>query len=306
VTLGRRRYRRLLVGSDTYRYRVGHQHRRVGQRFVDCREAVLLRKEGSPGRITIVFSDGPGRIVPDGGPYTHSGGVRRAGDDTTVNLHRPRVVRALLDIALGRGEDFGRSSEIDGWAVLDAVRAHLAGKSRFLVQHDYGMGALWWWVWADSADDILDTCAEVEVMSDPEVVRRVLGGGDLDEVDLGRLDADPALAGLRDQRDSYRDRPGYGELAGHDRVHLRIPDEEDERVAYLVEFGRDARWVRQVEVRPDGEPVRMEAADWPINPPLDLHDPRYVPMRIGAAEFEEAWRKARPEGEPTSSELYPR
>ncbi|MFI0479189.1 hypothetical protein [Actinomadura sp. 9N215] len=128
--MGRRRYRRLLVGPDTYRWRTAHQHSGDGRRFVDCREVVLLRKEGRPGRINVVFRAGPGRIVPDGGPYTHSGGVRRAGDDTVLNLHLPRVVRALVDIALARGEDFGSSTEIDGWDWLDAVRAHLDGESR--------------------------------------------------------------------------------------------------------------------------------------------------------------------------------
>ncbi|RFS81811.1 hypothetical protein D0T12_29245 [Actinomadura spongiicola] len=110
------------MGPDTYRWRTAHQHRRDGRRLVDCREVVLLRREGRPGRVTVVFRDGPGLIVPDGGPYTHSGGVRRAGDDTTLNLHRPAVVRALLDIALAQGADFESSREIDGWTVLDAVR----------------------------------------------------------------------------------------------------------------------------------------------------------------------------------------
>lgn len=125
--MGRRRYRRLLVGHDTYRWRVAHQHSRDGGTLRDCRESVLLRKEGSPGRITVVFREGPGRIVPDGGPYTHSGGVARAEDETLLNLHRPRVIRALLDVALARGEHFGSSVEIDGWTLVDAVHAHLAG-----------------------------------------------------------------------------------------------------------------------------------------------------------------------------------
>ncbi|MFG2016282.1 hypothetical protein [Actinomadura geliboluensis] len=293
--MGRRRYRRLLVGPDAYRWRVGHQHTRDGRRLLDCRETLLLRQEGRPGRINVVFREGPGRIVPDGGPYTHSGSVCRAEDETMLNLHRPRVVRALLDVALGRGEDFWSSAEIDGWTIIDAVYAHLAGKSRYLVQHDYGMGGLWWWVWADSAEEILDACAEVEVMDDPDVIRRVRSWGDMEEVVLDRLAPDSALAHLRDRRSSYRDDPGYGELAGHDVVHLRMPDEEDERVAWLMEIGRDGRWTRQVEIRPGEHPVRSSADDWPINPPLDLYDPRYLPYRISAAEFENAWEKARPE-----------
>ena len=293
--MGRHRYRRLLVGPDTYRWRTGHTHRRDGQRFVDCREAVLLRREGRPGRVNIVFRAGPGRIIPDGGPYTHSGGVQRSRDETVLDLHRPRVVRALLDIAVARGEDFGSSAEIDGWPLLDAVHAHLAGRSRFLVQHDYGMGALWWWVWADSADDILAACAEVEVMEAPDVVGRVRTWGGLDEVDLRNLEADAALASLRDKRDSYRGKPGFGELVGHDLVHLRVPDEDDDRWSWLMEIGPDGRWRRQVEVRADGESVRMTDEDWPINPPIDLYDPQYVPLRIDPAEFARAWSQARPE-----------
>ena len=129
--MGRRRYRTLIVGSEMYRWRVAHQHMRETDehgrpRYVGCREVVLLRKDGRPGRVTVVFRDGPGRIVPDGGPYTHSGGVRRADDTATLNLHRPGVVRALLDIAVGGGEDFGAGSEVDGWQIIDAVWARLA------------------------------------------------------------------------------------------------------------------------------------------------------------------------------------
>ncbi|WP_021593666.1 hypothetical protein [Actinomadura welshii] len=120
--MGRRRYRKLLVGPDAYRWRVAHQHGREGGRFRDCRESVLLRKEGSPGRVTVVFRAGPGRIVPDGGPYTHSGGVARAEDETLLNLHRPGVIRALLDVVLAHGEGFDSSVEIDGWTLMDEVR----------------------------------------------------------------------------------------------------------------------------------------------------------------------------------------
>jgi hypothetical protein len=45
---------------------------------------------------------------------------------------------------------------------------HREGKQRHLVCHDYGMGGLWWWVWARSPAEIVETCAEVEVVTDPE------------------------------------------------------------------------------------------------------------------------------------------
>jgi hypothetical protein len=116
----KRRYRELLVGPDTYRWSVSHQHEREGDVVRDCRETVVLRKDGRPGRVTVVFLEGPGRIVP-GGAYTHSGGVARTEDESLLNLHLPRVARALLDVMLARGEDFGSDVEVDGWAVIDQV-----------------------------------------------------------------------------------------------------------------------------------------------------------------------------------------
>lgn len=128
--MGRRRLRRLLVGADAYRWHVGHSHTRDGNRVLDCREVVLLRKEGSPGHIRVVFRAGEGGLVSDGSPYTHDGGVQAHGDDDNdgdgFNLHRPGVVRALVDVVTERGHDFGSSAEIDGWPLLPDVRARLA------------------------------------------------------------------------------------------------------------------------------------------------------------------------------------
>jgi hypothetical protein len=36
------------------------------------------------------------------------------------------------------------------------------GGQRYLVRHDHGMGALWWWINAASAAEITATFAEVE------------------------------------------------------------------------------------------------------------------------------------------------
>jgi hypothetical protein len=60
--------------------------------------------------------------------------------------------------------------------------ADAVSKSRFLVLHDYGMGGCWWWVQARSRREILETFAEVEVVTDPEVIARA--DSDLDEVDI--------------------------------------------------------------------------------------------------------------------------
>ncbi|MFC7327103.1 hypothetical protein [Marinactinospora rubrisoli] len=170
-----------------------------------------------------------------------------------------------------------------------------APRPRFLVVHDYGMGGLWWWVRANSAREILDTCSEVEVVTDPETVRRYANDSHLEEFDLAALPPDSPLAKMRAQRDRQRGRPGFGALVGRDRVYLRMPFGDDSgTVDYLLELGPDGRWVRQVELAPDGG-LRMSAGDWPINPPFDLYDPDLAELEIAAGEFEDAWRRARPD-----------
>lgn len=166
-------------------------------------------------------------------------------------------------------------------------------KSRYLVVHDYGMGGLWWWIRASSARQIVDTCAEVEVITDPEALARAESRS-LDEVDIDALSDDPALAALRDQRDGHRGRPGFGVLVGRDRVYLAMPS-EDEDTRYWVEFGPDGRWLRQVELSGDGPGVRTDSANWPINPPIDLYDPQYAALEIDAAAFADAWSRALPD-----------
>ncbi len=164
-------------------------------------------------------------------------------------------------------------------------------KNRYLVCHDYGMGGLWWWVWARSPEEILDTVAEVEIVTDDAAVQRVTSWR-LDEVHLDALPDGP-LAGLRDQRSAHRDLPGYGVLADHSLVYLRDASPEYDGTAYLAELGPDGRRLRQIEQRPDGDTLRTE--DWPFNPPIDLRDPQYAPMEISAEAFEDAWRRARPD-----------
>jgi hypothetical protein len=169
------------------------------------------------------------------------------------------------------------------------------GKTRFLVVHDYGMGGLWWWIWATSAQQIIDTCAELEVVIDPEAVTRA-GTWSLEEVDIDAVSLDPALAALRAKRDSYRHLPGYGALTGRDRVYLSMPDEDGGDTTYLMEIGADGRWLRQITLT-DGSAIRTDSTNWPINPPLDLYDPRYVAMEIDGSVFEDAWSRASPDPE---------
>lgn len=168
-------------------------------------------------------------------------------------------------------------------------------KKRFLVLHDYGMGGLWWWIHARSPRQIVETFAEVEVVDDPEIVAR-FADDSLTEVDIDAASMPPDLEGLREQRDTQRDRPGFGALAGRPVVYLRRPwDEADltEPSVYFEELGPDGRRLRQVEVYRDGPAIKTGPDDWPLNPPNDLYDPDLAQWEIDADEFEQAWRRAR-------------
>jgi hypothetical protein len=159
---------------------------------------------------------------------------------------------------------------------------------RFLVLHDYGMGGLWWWITAPSAEHVVHTLAEVEVVTDPEVIEQA-GGWNLDEVDLdGELP--PPLDEMRDQRTRQRRHPDFGALVGSSPVYLRLlPDEVGDVI--LVELGPDGRRLRQVIHPADGDATRQ--ASWPVNSPFDLYDPEFAAQRIDRAEFEQAWSTAR-------------
>lgn len=162
-------------------------------------------------------------------------------------------------------------------------------KRRFLVAHDYGMGALWWWILARSEREIRETFAETEVIEDPETIADM--GSDLAVVDIDATVMPPGLDGLREDRDAQRGRPGFGALADRDVLHLRWRDGDDPAV-YLVEVGNDGRRTRQVELTDDGG-VRGDPGDWFFNTPIvDVFDPDLVGMEIGREEFEHHWARA--------------
>ena len=84
------------------------------------------------------------------------------------------------------------------------------GKSRYLVAHDY-VGALWWWVRARSAMAIVETCAEVEVVTYPGIVHHA-HAWDLQVIDLDADNLGP-LESLRAKRDTQREHPGSVRLS---------------------------------------------------------------------------------------------
>jgi hypothetical protein len=170
------------------------------------------------------------------------------------------------------------------------VTAKQAGLQRYLVRHDYGMGALWWWVKAPSAAAITETFAEVEVIDDPAIVRRAQSRS-FDELDMADAASGP-LADLYQRRQQQRHDPEFGKLLGKGRVYLRLPDPEEPAAWWLTEHDEGGRRLRQIELLPDGTAIATSATDWEFNPPFDLGDPQFAAHEIGRAEFEQAWEHA--------------
>ncbi len=159
---------------------------------------------------------------------------------------------------------------------------------RYLAMHDYGMGALYWWVEAPSPELVAREYAEVVVVDDPDPARFT----DVPVVVLGDEELPAGLDGLREQRRAQRGRPGFGALVGRGTVWLRVPFEEEDTV-YLLELGADGYRRRQVEVPAGGHAVRTTPEDWILNPPEDLWDPELAAREISRDEFEAAWGAAR-------------
>ena len=169
-------------------------------------------------------------------------------------------------------------------------------KSRYLVRHDYGMGGLWWWVYARSAREIRETFAELEVIDGAEAVEWA-SAQDLDELDIDAAVMPAGLDDLRATRDAQRARPGFGMLADRSVVYLRRRwngEDEVDPAIYLMEVGSDGRRLRQVELSEGSTAIKSSPEDWPFNPPMaDLFDPDLPGMQITPEEFESHWHRAR-------------
>jgi hypothetical protein len=161
---------------------------------------------------------------------------------------------------------------------------------RYLVRHDYGMGALWWWIRAGSAAEITTAFAEVEVIDDPATVHTA-GSWSLDELDIADAVSGP-LGSLRSKRADQRQDPAFGRLLGKDRVYLRLPDPDEPASWWLTEHDSAGRRVRQIELRKDGTAVTSTSADWPMNRRSIFGDPQFAAHEISRQEFEQAWEHA--------------
>jgi len=161
---------------------------------------------------------------------------------------------------------------------------------RFLVAHDYGMGSLYWWIEAKSAQEIAMTYAEVQVI-DPSSVD-VASFDTISSLRLG--DTPPAgLADLAAQRAQQRTQPGFGALLGRGMVYLRREWPEEGEV-YFLEYDEQGYRTRQVVVIDDGHATRSSPDDWFLNPPEDLWNPELAGAEIAREEFEALWSKAVP------------
>ncbi len=163
----------------------------------------------------------------------------------------------------------------------------------YLVLNDYGMGGLWWWIRASSAEEITAEFAEIEVVGDPEAIARARTW-DLDVLDIEDAKRGK-LASFHETRQRQRQDPAFGRLFGKDRVYLRLPDPEGQDTEWLTEHGPDGRRRRQVELRADGTALTSDLKSWPLNPPFDLGDPRLAACEISQAEFERAWDLGTPD-----------
>ncbi|EWM11849.1 hypothetical protein [Kutzneria sp. 744] len=122
------------IGTDRYRWSVGHSHENLedpNERDKTCCEFLELRRERVHGRVYIEFCVGNGFRVSDGWGM-HSGQVRHA-DGRGLNLNQPGVVRALLDAAVAVGWDPTATTvaELDGWALFDRAFANATSGQYF-------------------------------------------------------------------------------------------------------------------------------------------------------------------------------
>lgn len=119
--------RKLRIGPRTYFWRVRHAH---GASGAPCTDLLSIRSDAPRSApLFIAFTGGPGRTVGDG--MNPNGIVIRWMEDNdpraeppaVLNLHRPGVVRALLEEALARGWDGIARAELDGWTLFEAAHA---------------------------------------------------------------------------------------------------------------------------------------------------------------------------------------
>jgi hypothetical protein len=114
--------RRLQIGERTFLWRVSHRHRVRGDDGVErCAEVFRAYEDGyRRGPLELAFAEGDGR----GAGYPQSGEVwqRGGGGARSLDLHRPRMARAIIELALQRGwAPADRALLVDGWEWFDAL-----------------------------------------------------------------------------------------------------------------------------------------------------------------------------------------
>lgn len=120
--MARRRLRRLVTERGRFTWWVRHFHDPGAVPPVSCNVAVGFGREGSRGRLDIVFREDAARRIR--GHVAQANWVVRAGSEA-LNLHEPGVVRVLLDGALDGGWDpavTGRT-QLDGWLLAEPLFA---------------------------------------------------------------------------------------------------------------------------------------------------------------------------------------
>ncbi|MEU8663706.1 hypothetical protein [Actinoplanes philippinensis] len=167
--------------------------------------------------------------------------------------------------------------------------------AEFIVRRAGGMGVMHYFrVHARSAREIMETFADLQVVTDPATLARA-GGWVEDEIDIDALVLPAEFEELRAERDAQRGRPGFGALADRGIVYLRERDDDaDETMpeTYLYELGPDGYRLRQVELYGDGTSIRRTPEDWLFDAPIDLYAPELAGQEITAADFEAAWGAA--------------
>lgn len=155
------------------------------------------------------------------------------------------------------------------------------GYSRFLLYHDYGMGGVYRWLWARSAEEVETWVDAHTVITDPEVIRELESEGS--RVREARLDDPGSLEAMGIQR-YIRRRPRSSRRA----QFWELPGVEDCGPT-LLEVDARGHMGRQLEQAADGSWGRVDRPDMSPDIATDSPEWREVARKITKKRFEAAW-----------------